>query len=68
MRGQHSFSAELGEVEQGNGRSRQMGLQRDQGLRCQPPLMGPPQPLAFRPAGQHDQAATALAGQGNRLV
>ena len=50
-------------------RSSQADLQRSQGLSLQPPLVGPPQPLGFRPAGQHEQAAAAMAaGQGHGLV
>ena len=63
--GQRRCGAELGEVEQGNGRRRQGALQGTQGLRLQAPLVGTAQPLTFGPAGQHDQPSTALAGQGH---
>ena len=63
--GQRRCGAELGEVEQGNGRRRQAALQGTQGLRLQAPLVGTAQPLTFGPAGQHDQPSTALAGQGH---
>ena len=56
----------LREMQQENGGAGQAGLQTSQGAGLQPALVGPPQPLALRPAGQHDQLAAALAaGQGH---
>ena len=68
MGAQRRLGAELGELEQGNPRRRQAGLQRGQGLRLQLPLVAAAQPLGRGPAGQHNQMATVLAGQGRSGV